>query len=203
MERKDAMNETASRSPDLMSADDTGLLVVDVQEKLMPAVEDGHHAVWNVRRLIDGAKALGVPVAATVQYPKGLGSLLPEIAERVPSPSEKMTFSCRGTEAVESLSKIESVHRIVVVGVEAHVCVQQTVLDLLADGWRVYVPADAIGSRDLLDETYALQRMEASGATLTTTEAVLFEWCGSADHPAFKDIRKLVMEEPPEVGFAE
>jgi nicotinamidase-related amidase len=94
--------------------------------------------------------------------------------------------------------KSRGIYKLLVVGIEAHVCVQQTVLDLLADGWRVYVAADAIGSRHEFDRQIAMRRMEASGAVLTTTEAALFEWCRQAGTPEFKQISQLVRETPPE-----
>lgn len=186
------------RSPEMMSRGDTALLVVDVQEKLIPAI--GHHrlVVWNVRRLIDAAKVLGIPVAATEQYPKGIGPTVPELAERLGPIPAKLTFSCCGCPEIFLKWQQSGLHRILVCGIEAHVCVQQTVLDLLSNGWRVYVPVDAIGSRRKIDYQTALLRMDAAGATVTTTEAVLFEWCRVAGTPEFKQISQLVKEQPPE-----
>ncbi len=189
--------ETFLRSPELMSIGDSALLVVDVQEKLVPLIADRERVVFNTRRLIDGAKVLGVPVAATEQYPKGLGPTLPELAERLGPIPEKLTFSCSGCPEVFEGWQDEGIQKILVVGIEAHVCVQQTVLDLLGDGWRVYLAVDAVSSRSTLDRETAFRRMDSSGAVLTTTEAALFEWCQVAGTPEFKEISRLVREEMP------
>jgi nicotinamidase-related amidase len=190
-------NRCLPRSPELMSAGDTALLVVDVQEKLIGSIARHECVVWNIRRLIDGAKLLGLPVAATEQYPKGLGPTVQELAERLGRIPAKLTFSCGGCpEIFEDLQK-RGVHKLLVCGIEAHVCVEQTVLDLLAAGWRVYVAADAVGSRFDIDRETALRRMDSSGATLTTTEAALFEWCEVAGTSAFKEISRLVRERDP------
>jgi len=178
-----------------MSSTDTGLLVVDVQERLVPAIAEHDRVVWNVRRLIGAAKILNVPVAATEQYPKGLGPTLPELAERIGLIPSKLTFSCCGCPEIFLEWQRRNIHKVLVCGVEAHVCVQQTVLDLLGNGWRVYVAADAVGSRREMDYRTALWRMDASGATITTTEAAMFEWCRVAGTPEFKQISQLAKEE--------
>ncbi|NLS92359.1 MAG: hydrolase [Planctomycetaceae bacterium] len=192
------MNEQDAfrRSPELMSIGETALLVVDVQEKLVPAIADHRRVVFNTRRLIDGAKILGIPVVATEQYPKGLGPTVPELAERLGPIPDKLTFSCSGCPEVFQELQNQGIHKILVAGIETHVCVQQTVLDLLGDGWRVYLAVDAVGSRNPLDRDTALRRMDSSGAVLTTTEAALFEWCQVAGTPQFKEISRLVRKVP-------
>jgi len=194
-----SMNEEQAllRSPELMSVGDTALLIVDVQEKLVPAIADHERVVFNARRLIDGAKILGIPVVATEQYPKGLGPTVPELAERLGSIPAKLTFSCSGCPEVFEKLREDGINKILVAGIEAHVCVQQTVLDLLGDAWRVYLAIDAVGSRFPLDRDTAFRRMDSSGAVLTTTEAALFEWCYIAGTPEFKKISRLVREEMP------
>jgi nicotinamidase-related amidase len=193
------MSETncLPRSPEMMSPDDTALLVVDVQEKLVPAIAGRQRIVWNVGRLIDGAHTLGLPVLATEQNPKGLGPTLPELAGRLPRIDSKLTFSCGGCAGLFQRLGDEGRYKVLVCGLEAHVCVQQTVLDLLAAAWRVYVAADAVGSRREVDYRIALGRMDSAGATLTTTEAALFEWCQTAAHPHFRAISRLVREKGP------
>lgn len=185
-----------------MSRHDTALLVVDVQEKLIGAVRNHRRIVWNVGRLIDGAQLLNMPVFVTEQYPKGLGPTVKDLAERLTSAGahaipEKVVFSCFGCESLLSDLRSCGVTRVLVVGIEAHVCVQQTVLDLLGEGYRIYVAADAIGSRYAIDYEMSLRRMELSGAVLTTTEAALFEWCEAAGTPEFKQISALVRQTPP------
>ncbi len=190
-------------SPEMMSAGDSAVLVVDVQERLVPAISRGERVVWNVRRLIDGARVLGLPVVATEQYPNGLGRTIPELAQRLGEIPSKLTFSCGGCPAIFADLQNRGVYKLLVCGIEAHVCVQQTVLDLLAAAWRVYVAADAVGSRNELDYRIALERMDSAGATLTTTEAALFEWCRIAGTPEFREIARLVQEEPPSPRQAE
>lgn len=185
------------RSPELMSRRDTALLVVDMQEKLLRLMAGHERVVWNTRRLIDGAKLLGLPIAATEQYPQGLGPTSPELAQRLGPMPAKLMFSCRECQSLFAGFQQRGIGKILVAGIEAHVCVQQTVLDLLADGYRVYLAVDAIGARHEVDYTTALRRMESSGATLTTTEAALFEWCEAAGTPEFKQISALVRESPP------
>jgi nicotinamidase-related amidase len=185
------------RSPELMSRNDTALLVVDMQEKLLRLMSGHERVIWNTRRLLDGAKLLGLPIAATEQYPQGLGPTVPELAERTGAMPAKTMFSCRECQAIFADFQQRGTGKILVAGIEAHVCVQQTVLDLLAAGYRVYLAVDAIGARYEVDYATALRRMESSGATLTTTEAALFEWCEAAGSPEFKQISALVRESPP------
>jgi nicotinamidase-related amidase len=185
------------RSPLLMSRDDTALLVVDIQDKLLPLIPDDARIVWNTRRLVDAAGILGVPVGATEQYPQGLGATKAELLERLGEIPSKLTFSCGSCEQVFERFVAQNRYKILVTGVETHVCVQQTVLDLLASGYQVYVAVDAVGSRNAIDQQMSLRRMDSAGAILTTTEAALFEWCEVAGTPEFKEISRLVRETPP------
>ena len=195
-EQKPAI-ESLPRSPELMSAGDTGLLVVDVQGKLVSLISGHERIVWNIRRLLDGAKILGVAAAATEQYPQGLGPTVPELAQRMGKIPGKQSFSCGACPEIFHDWDQRGIFRVLVAGIEAHVCVQQTVFDLLASGRRVYVAVDAIGSRFEIDYQTALRRMESAGATLTSTEAALFEWCERSGTPQFKEISRLVRETPP------
>jgi nicotinamidase-related amidase len=180
--------------PTQMAAADTGLLVIDVQEKLMPKIPAGDALVRNIAFLIDGAKLVGLPVWATEQYPKGLGPTVPDLAQRLPERPEKVVFSCC---AVPGL--VDGMHRagrpkMVLAGIETHVCVLGTALDLLAQNFRVYVPVDAVASRYRLDHDMALRRLENAGAILTTSETAVFEWVGGAAAPQFKEVSRLVQE---------
>jgi len=187
-------NNILPRSVELMARGDTALLVVDVQEKLVGAIAGGARVVWNVRRLVDGAKLLGLPVVATEQYPEGLGPTVTVLAERLGALPSKTSFSCGGCPGLFQGLRDRGVCKILICGIETHVCVAQTAMDLLADGWRVYVAVDAVGSRFELDHRVALERMDSSGAVLTTTEAALFEWCETAGSPEFKQISRLAKE---------
>jgi nicotinamidase-related amidase len=185
------------RSLELMNVGDTGLLVVDMQGKLLTLIAGHERVTWNCRRLIDGAKLLGIPVCGTEQYPQGLGPTTPVLAERIgPMPAKKL-FSARECAELIHAWRDQGIYKILVCGIEAHVCVQQTVLDLLGEGFRTYLALDAIGSRNSLDAETAIRRLDASGATITTTEAALFEWCATATHPQFKAISALVKETGP------
>ncbi len=185
------------RSPHLMTASDTGLVVIDVQSKLIGLIHDHNLILWNIRRLIEGANLFSLPVLATEQYPQGLGPTTPTLASKLKTAFEKTVFSCGSCPAFAESIQASGRRKWLICGIEAHVCVQQTVLDLLAEGLQVYVAADAIGSRYELDYKFALRRMESSGAMLTTVEAALFEWCEDSKSPQFKQLSQLIRESPP------
>lgn len=180
-----------------MNSTDTGLLMVNAQEKLLAVVPGAERIVWNIRRLLDAATVLGVPRAATEQYPEKLGPTPPELLKRLDKPVAKLTFS--GAAWVPGLAnwKTDGRCRVLVCGIETHVCIAQTAFDLLADGWLVYVPVDAVGTRHAIDHETALGRMEAAGVVLTTTEAAMFEWCRIAGTAEFKQISVLAKETGP------
>ena len=185
----------ALRSPELLHRASSRLLVVDVQEKLVVALSDAsrERLIANCRFLVEGATLFGVPVVATEQYPKGLGSTVASLADLIAERPAKTQFSALectgwGTAAASSDDRFQ----VVVAGMESHVCVLQTVLDLLAAGYQTFVVVDAIAGRRDLDHQVALERMANSGATLTSAEAVLFEWCESASAPEFKQLSALV-----------
>jgi nicotinamidase-related amidase len=180
--------------PTKMSAADTALLVVDVQEKLMVKVPRAAEVIRNIGFLIDAARLAGPTVVATEQYPRGLGATVPELARRLPSRPDKVAFSCCAIPSVVEEFARSARTKIVVAGIESHVCVLQTALDLLAANYRVYIPADAVASRYAVDHEFALRRLEQAGAILTTSETCVFEWIGGADHPEFKKISLLVQE---------
>jgi nicotinamidase-related amidase len=182
-----------------MSAADTGLLVIDVQEKLMAKIPAADAVIRNIAFLIDSARVLGMPVAATEQYPKGLGPSVPEVARRLPERPDKVAFSCCAVPAVLDGFRRAACPKIVLAGIEAHVCVLQTALDLLALDFRVYIAADAVASRYAVDREFALGRMEHAGAIVTTSEAAVFEWVGGASSPRFKEISRLVQERMKEI----
>jgi nicotinamidase-related amidase len=180
--------------PTQMSAADTGLLVIDVQEKLMEKIPGAAALVRDIGFLIDAARLLDMPVQATEQYPRGLGPTVPELARRLPERPDKVAFSsCAAANVVETFHRAAR-PKVILAGIEAHVCVLHTALDLLALGFRVYLAADAVASRHAIDREFALRRLEQAGAILTTTETCLFEWLGGAGHPHFKKVSALVQE---------
>lgn len=191
-------NKPVLRSPERMIPTDTGLLVVDVQDKLIRLVPGYERIVWNIRRLLDGAALFKMSIQATEQYPQGLGGTTATLTDRLGTILPKVAFSCGDCSGVLSGWSERGIDKLLVCGFESHVCIQQTVLDALANGFfRVYVAVDAIGARGEIDHKIALRRMEASGATLTTTEAALFEWCQTAGTPEFKQISALIRETGP------
>jgi nicotinamidase-related amidase len=166
------------------------LVVVDVQEAFRKVVLDFEAVAARVGILIQGAQVLGVPVVATEQYPKGLGSTVDEVAEHLDGagPLEKTVFSAAGAEGFD----LEGRDQALVVGIEAHVCVSQTAHDLLEQGVEVHVARDAVSSRAVTDKESGLAKMESSGAVLTSAETALFELLGEAGSEEFKAIQKLV-----------
>jgi len=167
------------------------LLVIDFQTKLMPAIDQGAVAVANTRRLIDAAALLAVPVLFTEQNAKGLGPTVPELSPDLDAVVHKMTFDAVRMPGFLTQLKEERRH-VVVAGCEAHVCVLQTVLGLLDYRIRAYVVRDALGARQAESKEAAIHRMERHGAEIVTTEMVIFEWLGTAEHPRFREAMALV-----------
>ena len=190
--------ENLRRSPELMNRANSALLVVDLQERLLGAQPNRSQILWNSRRLLEGAAALEVSSAATEQVPEKLGAtealLQPFLQEVLP----KQAFSSATCENLLDQWHSKRRQHIVIAGIETHVCVLQTALDLIAEGFLPKVVVDAVGSRYEQDHEVALRRLESSGILLTTTEAVLFEWCETSADPAFKTISKLAKETQPE-----
>jgi nicotinamidase-related amidase len=177
-----------------MRAESSVLVVVDVQDRLLVKIPAAAALVRNAGFLVDVAKLLDVPVRATEQYPKGLGPTTAELARRVPGPlPAKTTFSCCG--AGTFLEELEMLRRpnVVLAGMETHVCVAQTALDLLHAGLHVFLPVDALAARGAVDHDAALRRLEQAGAVVTSAEAVAFEWVADASHPRFKAVSSLVI----------
>jgi nicotinamidase-related amidase len=180
--------------PTQLLPQETVLLVVDVQEKLLVKIPTAAALVRNITFLLDAARLLGVEMSATEQYPRGLGPTLPSLAERLPSRSEKVAFSCCAVPGLVDGYRQRGRSRVLLTGMETHVCVLNTALDLLAANLRVYVAVDALGSRYAVDHDIALRRMEQAGAIMTTAETAVFEWLGGSQHPQFKQVSALVQE---------
>jgi nicotinamidase-related amidase len=176
--------------------DDAILVVVDIQERIISAMHESDKVVASAQKLIRGSVILDVPYIFTQQYSKGLGRTIPELSEasgaEVFAFIEKNTFSIMDEPDFKSTLEETGKKDIIIAGIESHVCVQQSVLDLLNDGYRVFVDANSVGSRYLIDKKFSLKRMQAAGAVVTTTEAILFEILGGSKAPEFKDISNLV-----------
>ena len=167
------------------------LLLVDLQERLVPAMHDGGTMVARTVRLAEAAQLLDVPICATEQYPTGLGHLVPPLVAYPQVVLAKTAFSPTADVGFSTLFP-PGTAEVVVAGCEAHVCVLQTVLGLLAEDLRAVVVSDAVGSRDPANATAALDRMARHGAEVVTSEMVLFEWLRDAAHPRFREVQKLL-----------
>lgn len=169
------------------------LVVVDVQEKLMNAMPQRAETIAQIGKLLAAARIMDIPVLQTLQYVKGLGPVCGELAEStagVPT-FEKLAFSACGADGLlAALEKLQR-PRVILCGVEAHVCVQQTAFDLMAHGQQVYLCVDAVCSRRALDAEIARERMRDGGAVITTTESLLFELLREAGTPLFKQCLPL------------
>lgn len=177
-----------------MSAADTGLLVIDVQEKLVPRIIDAERLVRNIAFLLDAAQLLNLPLQCTEQYPRGLGSTVSPLREKLPERPDKVAFSsCAVPDVVRTFHRAAR-PKLVLCGIETHVCVLHTALDLLALDFRVYVVVDAVGSRYRIDHDTGLRRLEQAGVVLTTSEMCVFEWIGGAGHPQFKAVSRLIQD---------
>ena len=170
------------------------LVVVDVQEKLVPKIGGLARILANISRLLAGAQRLDVPVLATEQYEPGLGGTVAELAARIPPDKVvgKTFFAAGREEAFCRLLRETGRDRPVLCGMETHVCVLQSALSLVEQGFRMAVIVDAVGSRRVLDRDSALRRLERNGIELVTVEMVLFEWLERAPSPAFRDLLPLI-----------
>lgn len=177
----------------MLSVDETALIVIDVQAKLLPAIDGKEELVEGVCRIIEGAKVLGLPIVWTEQNPGGLGATVPEVAELLSArPITKVSFSCCGESAfVEALGALGR-KQVLLVGIESHVCVYQTASDLVEAGYEVHVVSDAVSSRTPTNRRIGLDKMARAGAHVTSVETALFELLRAAEGPAFKQILRIV-----------
>jgi nicotinamidase-related amidase len=179
-----------------LDAERAALVVVDVQEAFRKAIPSFDEVARAAATLVDGAKATGVPVLVTEQYPKGLGTTVPEVAEHLPegtAPISKLVFSAPEAEGFDLAGRDQAI----VCGIETHVCVNQTVLDLLDAGVEVHVVEDAVASRTESNREVGLHKAERAGAVISSVETALFELVGRAGTDEFKRVQKLVLEYAP------
>ncbi len=180
-------------NPPPIQPDSTALLIVDVQERLLPTIHQNEAIIPAIQRMIEAAKILAIPILATEQYPAGIGPTAASIRACWGDVRaiEKLRFSACVEPLIEQLRRRERSH-VIVTGIETHVCVQQTTLDLLRLGYSPYVCADAASSRRAIDRDVAFERMRQAGAIITTTESVMFELLGQAGTDVFKQILRLI-----------
>jgi nicotinamidase-related amidase len=179
-----------------LDAGRAALVVVDVQEGFRKAIPDFERVVRATATLVEGAEAIGVPMVITEQYPKGLGQTAPEVADHLPEgarPLEKVVFSAAEADGFDLGGRDQAL----VCGIETHVCVNQTVLDLLDRGVDVQVAEDAVGSRFEENKQVGLHKMERAGAEITSVETALFELLGRAGTDEFKRVQRLILDYAP------
>jgi nicotinamidase-related amidase len=184
--------EVVMNVPEFLTPGRCALLVVDIQERLMPLISGREEVSRNTVLLLKGARVLKMPVLATTQYAARIGGLIPEVQAELDgvTPLDKMHFSCFGDPEVRArISRLlPAVNTLIVCGVETHICIYQTVLGALRDGFRVVVPADAVSSRTVKNYELGLARMRELGAVVASTEMVLYELLNQAGTPAFKEL---------------
>ena len=174
-----------------LKASDAVLVVIDMQQKLLPAIDGHDRVIARTRLIMRAAAALEVPTLLTTQYAKGLGPVHPqimELASSTTSPIDKLTFSCLGSADFNRRFSTLDRRTLILCGVEAHICVLQTGLDALESGFAVHVLSDATGSRDPRNAELGHRRLQAAGGVLSSTEMAVYEMLGASDAPAFKSL---------------
>lgn len=180
--------------PTRLTTDNTFLVIIDIQERMFRPMYEKEILLQNALKLIRGAQVLELPIIMTEQYPAGLGKTLPEITEIIPNvrPVEKLTFSCCGVEGFVDAASLLGRKQALVIGIEAHVCVYQTAIDLLTLGYGVHVAVDCISSRAQENKKIAVKKMNSAGIHLISAEMALFEILKSASSDKFKQISNIV-----------
>ena len=181
----------AARRP--LRAEDCALAVIDIQEKLLPPIFEKERLVRNSQLLVRLADILSLPIIVSTQYVKGLGPTIPEISDLLPAVEtiDKLEFGCFGNDAYcSAVGKLANRNTLLLCGMEAHICVMQTALGALNQGMNVHVAADAVSSRAELNWKLGLNRMQAAGAVLSSTEMMIYELLGKSGTPAFKEMLK-------------
>jgi nicotinamidase-related amidase len=178
----------------LIRAADSVFVVIDMQERLVPAMESPSRTIRNTRLLLTAAREVEVPILLTEQYPAGLGATVADIAAAAGDAPvlEKLHFSCMEDEGFAATFRKLGRRQAVLAGMEAHICVMQTAASLIEEGYEVFVVSDATASRTAKSEEACLERLNASGAGIVTTEMVVYEWLGKAGTPAFKRLLPLI-----------
>jgi len=189
------MNQTAVN----LLCDNTNslLFIVDMQERLSSAMPNKiiQHVIKNCQLLTQAANLLGIPVVVSEQYPKGLGNTLSSITASLPESvqiHEKICFSCASNQNISQAIDVLNKKQIIIVGMEAHVCILQTAIELQQKGYQIFIAADSVCSRSKQHYLNALQRLQQAGCVITNYESVCFEWLRDAKHDQFKDVSKLL-----------
>ena len=183
--------------PMAIAREQAAIVMIDVQERLFPVMDADHReeVMRNLKILTSVARRLSVPMLVTEQYPKGLGHTLPELKEVLPAalePIEKVAFSCWGVETFRTRLAATGARQLVLAGIEAHVCVLMSALDLLAAGYGVQIVADAVTSRTQANWRLAMDYLRQAGAVVTTSETALFQLLRQADSDDFRELARLI-----------
>ena len=191
------MSQAATPHPMTLHRERIALVVIDVQERLFPAMDADHReeVMRNIKVLTATARRLHLGILVTEQYPKGLGHTLQELKDTLPAevqPVEKVAFSCLGVDAFRSRLAATGARQLLLAGIEAHVCVLMSALDLLAEGYAVHIVADAVTSRTQANWRLAMAQLRQAGAVVTTTETVLFQLLRQADTDDFRELARLI-----------
>ena len=191
------MTSAQNPHPMRIGREGTTLLVVDVQERLFPAMDADHReeVMRNIKVLAATARRLRLPVVVTEQYPKGLGHTLPELREPLGLEIQavpKVSFSCWAAEEVRARLRAAGTRRVILAGIEAHVCVLISALELMSEGLAVHVPADAVTSRTQGNWRLGTEQLRQGGAVVTATETIVFQLLGQADTDDFRELTRLI-----------
>jgi nicotinamidase-related amidase len=181
--------------PELLTPDHCALIVIDVQEKLLPPIFEKERLVHNSQLLVRLARILSIPIVVTTQYSKGLGAVVPEIASLLPElkPLDKLEFGCFGnSEFCSNIASLNARYTLLLCGMEAHICVLQTAMGALNQGRSVQIAADAVSSRSELNWKLGLERMRDAGAVISSTEMMIYELLRKSGSPEFKEMLKYL-----------
>eukprot|EP01137_Pigoraptor_chileana_P022080 Opistho-2@86580 len=189
----------AARALGKIAAGSTCFFLCDMQEAFRPSIKYYPEIIAVAQRMLSASHSLKVPTIVTEQYPKGLGKTVSELDVTGIPVFSKTKFSMLTNEVLDKMKDLAEVKSVVLFGIESHVCVLQTCMDLLGHGFDVHILVDGVSSRSMIDRGVALERMKQSGAFLTTSESLLFQLMGDARHPGFKDIQSLVKSPYPQI----
>jgi len=178
----------------MLERDNTVLLIVDIQDRLFRVMHEKEDLLENVRKLILGARVLGLPMVMSEQYPEGIGKTIPEVASLIPDVPgiRKMTFSCCANKQCNSALAFTERNQVLIAGIEAHICVYQTAMDLQDGGYQVQVVADAVSSRTPRNRDIGILKMRDAGIEITSVEIALFELLKTAEANRFREMSKIL-----------
>ncbi len=193
--RQEDPKKQKNNKNELIKEDETLLLILDLQEKLISNIKDNKILIFNINKLIQACNLLNVRIAITEQNPLKLGGTLESILENKEYPKfEKMTFSCGKNRSFIDYVEKNNFKNIIICGIESHICILQTSIELLNHGFNILIPRDAIGSRNKIDNDTAFLRLILSGAVASTTEGLICELCKTSSRKEFKEVSKILKE---------